>query len=72
MNTTIFKIAIIIVLCTLVSCGIKTYTRDTNDIGVFLYDMHISMLHKETGNSITLLLNLNIQWLRGNLTENFC
>ena len=50
MNTTIFKIAIIIVLCTLVSCGIKTYTRDTNDIGVFLYDMHISMLHKETGN----------------------
>jgi len=49
MNTTIFKIIVIIVLYTLVSCGIKSYTRDTDKIGLFLYDLQYSILYKKTG-----------------------
>ena len=47
MNTTIFKIAIIIVLCTLVSCGIKTQTRESSDIKEFLRDLQYAIMHKK-------------------------
>ena len=49
MNTTIFKIAIITVLCTLVSCGIKTQTRESSDIKEFLRDLQYAIMHKKTG-----------------------